>query len=148
MLYPLMAKRLGAQGKEAMKHAAAEHAKIERDLVTALEQRKAGRRPQQPPLPPASLAQCRVCCLLSSPSVNSAACHPGRDSCIPPWLVPAWLSAVCTQLAGTGRVVGGVRLTALPALAAPPPAVWQRGAGDHPEGGDGGVHPPHGGGGG
>ncbi|KAL4452155.1 hypothetical protein ABPG75_007817 [Micractinium tetrahymenae] len=42
VLYPLLAKRLGAQGKEAMKHAASEHAKIERDLVTALEQRKSG----------------------------------------------------------------------------------------------------------
>ncbi len=45
MLYPLMAKRLGAQGKEAMQQAAAEHAQIERDLITALEQRKARRRP-------------------------------------------------------------------------------------------------------
>ncbi|KAL4426118.1 hypothetical protein ABPG77_002704 [Micractinium sp. CCAP 211/92] len=42
VLYPLMAKRLGAQGKEAMKQAAAEHAQIERDLITALEQRKSG----------------------------------------------------------------------------------------------------------
>ncbi|PSC71089.1 hemerythrin [Micractinium conductrix] len=43
VLYPLMEKLVGSkEGEEARKHAAAEHARIERDLLKALEQRKTG----------------------------------------------------------------------------------------------------------
>mgnify|MGYP001810762982 CR=1 FL=1 len=43
VLYPLMEKLVGSkEGEEARKHAAAEHARIERDLLKALEQRKVG----------------------------------------------------------------------------------------------------------
>lgn len=42
VLYPMAEKKLGAKGKEAAAHAAGEHAKIERDLTTALEKRKVG----------------------------------------------------------------------------------------------------------
>lgn len=57
VLYPLMAKRLGAKGEELMKRAAAEHAKIERDLMTALEHRKVRAAP-----PLALPAHAWVCC--------------------------------------------------------------------------------------